>query len=62
VEKGEAAYAARARALAEAIRVVKQDQVSPALQAEFFAGSAVPLSNPTLPKRVECIPDAQVDP
>jgi creatinine amidohydrolase len=38
-EKGERQLAARARALANLIRVIKQDQTTPQLQAEFFAAS-----------------------
>lgn len=41
-EKGERLLAARAQALATAIRLIKQDDETPRLQAEFFAASEKP--------------------
>lgn len=60
-QKGEAVFAARARALAAAIRAAQQDRASQQLQDEFFAASAVPLLNRTVAQPVEYIPDARVD-
>ena len=41
-EKGEREMGARARALARAIRVIKEDQETLRLQAEFYAAMAQP--------------------
>lgn len=41
-EKGEAFLQARARAIAAAVRLIKADTVTPALQAEFFEASGKP--------------------
>ncbi|MBL9208272.1 MAG: GNAT family N-acetyltransferase [Opitutaceae bacterium] len=60
-QKGEAVFAARARALVAAIQVVKQDRATRELQDEFFAASAAPLSNLGIARGVEQVADADVD-
>ena len=61
VQKGEAIFAARARALVAAIKTVKQNKSAQQLHDEFFAAGAAPLVNNAVATNVEYIPDDQVD-